>query len=261
MYMLWCSCWLAFALCLSLTLSPRTYTCIFIHVLHSFTYTMVRDDECVYSYIILNTNDINALRNSLPTSSWYKQVNTSLHTHIHKYIHTYICTHKNTCIHINISYIHTYIHIYIHMYINIYIHTCIHAYTRTFKQKFKHTNIQTTHTGTTYVHTHKRMYVRTYVHNGTERFVYYIHDYIYEMTGASNWTACKHRRWCLKCKGPFISNLAFHITITVRKTTRAERWGAGVETQKNVREEIGGWGRVPFNEPYAPLLSTIYDGA
>jgi len=40
-----------------------------------------------------------------------------------------------------------------------------------------------------------------------------------------------------------------------------ERWGAGVETQKNVREEIGGWGRVPFNEAYAPLLSTIYDGA
>ena len=42
---------------------------------------------------------------------------------------------------------------------------------------------------------------------------------------------------------------------------RIERWGAGVETQKNVRGEIGGWGRVPFNEPYAPSLSTIYDGA
>ena len=40
-----------------------------------------------------------------------------------------------------------------------------------------------------------------------------------------------------------------------------ERWGAGVETQKTVRGEIGGWGRVPFNEPYAPSLSTIYDGA
>jgi len=40
-----------------------------------------------------------------------------------------------------------------------------------------------------------------------------------------------------------------------------ERWGAGVETQKNVRGGIGGWGRVPFNEPYAPSLSTIYDGA
>ena len=40
-----------------------------------------------------------------------------------------------------------------------------------------------------------------------------------------------------------------------------ERWGAGVETQKNVRGEVGGWGRVPFNEPYAPSSSTIYDGA
>ena len=43
--------------------------------------------------------------------------------------------------------------------------------------------------------------------------------------------------------------------------TLSERWGAGVETQKNVRGEIGGWGRVPFNETYAPLLSTVYDGA
>ena len=43
--------------------------------------------------------------------------------------------------------------------------------------------------------------------------------------------------------------------------TKSEKWGSGVETQKNVREEIGGWGRVPFNEPYAPSLSTIYDGA
>ena len=41
----------------------------------------------------------------------------------------------------------------------------------------------------------------------------------------------------------------------------SERWGAGVETQKNVEGEIGGWGRVPFNETYAPSLSTIYDGA
>ena len=40
-----------------------------------------------------------------------------------------------------------------------------------------------------------------------------------------------------------------------------ERWGAGVETQKYVRGDIGGWGRVPFNETYAPSLSTIYDGA
>jgi len=38
-----------------------------------------------------------------------------------------------------------------------------------------------------------------------------------------------------------------------------EERGAGVETQKNVRGEVEGWGRVPFNEPYAPSLSTIYD--
>ena len=35
----------------------------------------------------------------------------------------------------------------------------------------------------------------------------------------------------------------------------------GVETQKNVPGEIRGWGGVPFNEPYAPSLSTICDGA
>ena len=59
-------------------------------------------------------------------------------------------------------------------------------------------------------------------------------------------------------------------TMTMRRAVRysvaiqshdAERWGAGVETQKNVRGVFGGWGRVPFNEPYAPSLSTIYDGA
>jgi len=35
---------------------------------------------------------------------------------------------------------------------------------------------------------------------------------------------------------------------------RNARWGAGVETQKNVRGEIGGWGRVPVNEPYTPYF-------
>ena len=49
--------------------------------------------------------------------------------------------------------------------------------------------------------------------------------------------------------------------LLLQTATSYERWGAGVETQKNVRGEVGGWGRVPFNEPYAPSLSTIYDGA
>ena len=54
---------------------------------------------------------------------------------------------------------------------------------------------------------------------------------------------------------------AFVCILSCIHTATYERWGAGVETQKNVRGEIGGWGRVPFNEPYAPSLSTIYDGA
>ena len=45
----------------------------------------------------------------------------------------------------------------------------------------------------------------------------------------------------------------------IHRSNLYERWGAGVETQKNVRGEIGGWGRVPFNENYAPhLLKYLY---
>jgi len=63
----------------------------------------------------------------------------------------------------------------------------------------------------------------------------------------------KHRRW---------NSAGIDMNIWgVGDSARAERWGAGVETQKNVRGEIGGWGRVPFNEIYTPSLSTIYDGA
>jgi len=36
--------------------------------------------------------------------------------------------------------------------------------------------------------------------------------------------------------------------------TDKERWGAGAETQKYVRGDIGGWGRVPCNETYAPSV-------
>jgi len=51
-----------------------------------------------------------------------------------------------------------------------------------------------------------------------------------------------------------------HMNENISVLSSEERWGAGVETQKNVQGEIGGWGRVPFNEPYAPSLSTISDG-
>jgi len=59
----------------------------------------------------------------------------------------------------------------------------------------------------------------------------------------------------------FSVSIYTHMYICHRLLEYRERWGPGVETQKNVRGEIGGWGRVPFNETYAPSLSTIYDGA
>ena len=52
-----------------------------------------------------------------------------------------------------------------------------------------------------------------------------------------------------------------YLDTSLKEKWQEEKWRAGVETQKSVRGEIGGWGRVPFNEPYAPSLSTIYDGA
>ena len=58
-----------------------------------------------------------------------------------------------------------------------------------------------------------------------------------------------------------VTYVDLYLRLKSQHYSHRERWGAGVETQKNVRGEIGGWGRVPFNEPYAPLLSTIYDGA
>jgi len=58
--------------------------------------------------------------------------------------------------------------------------------------------------------------------------------------------------------GRSLAGIDLHLTAL---NTSLERWGAGVETQKNVLGEVGGWGRVPFNEPYAPSLKPIYDGA
>jgi len=63
-------------------------------------------------------------------------------------------------------------------------------------------------------------------------------------------------------KEPYASlKTSYTLSMCLLRVDLRERWGAGVETQKNVRGEIGGWGRVPFNELHAPSFSTIYDGA
>ena len=68
-----------------------------------------------------------------------------------------------------------------------------------------------------------------------------------------DWPICDMTRWYVW----YDSSYKGYVT----SLSKSERWWAGVETQKNVRGEIGGWGRVPFNETYTPSLSTIYDGA
>ena len=49
--------------------------------------------------------------------------------------------------------------------------------------------------------------------------------------------------------------------VVVRKVNTRRGGGLGSRPKKMYGEKIGGWGRVPFNETYAPSLSTIYDGA
>jgi len=61
-------------------------------------------------------------------------------------------------------------------------------------------------------------------------------------------------RFCLKSVSParnFEDFREAHEENLIVLIVCMERWGAGVETQKNVRGEIGGWGRVPLNETYA----------
>ena len=72
-------------------------------------------------------------------------------------------------------------------------------------------------------------------------------------------TRCPVAR-CLCVRCPTLCNTLQPSSTAQAGADYSERWGAGVETQKTVRGEIGGWGRVQFNEPYAPSLSTIYDG-
>jgi len=75
------------------------------------------------------------------------------------------------------------------------------------------------------------------------------------------WISHVTYEWLCQCFEPYYDCLRCGARGMHHESWHKERWGAGVETPKNVRGEIGGWGRVPFNETYAPSLSTIYDGA
>ena len=128
----------------------------------------------------------------------------------------------------------------VHKFTYVYIYTYIHSHTRA------HAHIHThAHSHNLLSHTH-RYVPDIYIYNirflrAPERYIYiYIQDL----------SAPPKNRQKTQCSKHLVS-----------REKVSERWGAGVETPKNVRGEIGGWGRVPFNETYAPSLSTIYDGA
>ena len=111
-----------------------------------------------------------------------------------------------------------------------------------------------------YMHMYIYMYIHIYI-CGT----LYIYTYTYVWVSGTLYTytytyMCMYRRHIHMCI--YIMHQKPTCKFNSRSRNSAvERWGAGVETQKNIRGEVGGWGRVPFNEPYAPSLSTIYDGA
>ena len=128
---------------------------------------------------------------------------------------------------------------------------CINTYKYTYAEQNKCVYV--------FIHTHTHTHVYAYMHSPHIHIHTYMYIYMY---------VCVHV--CIDIITKRIKNLNsqvnFRISIYVFMCVRScvcynERWGAGVETQKNVRGEIEGWGRVPFNEPYAPSLSTIYDGA
>ena len=98
--------------------------------------------------------------------------------------------------------------------------------------------------------------IHTHSHLVTYRLVYRC---LFACEGLSQVYKCVYI-YIHKCELDLFSLLSSS-SARVMTHWRGERWGAGVETQKNVQEDFGGWGRVPFNETYAPSLSTIYDGA
>ena len=156
------------------------------------------------------------------------------------------------------------LHIYTHTYTT-YIHTkCIHSHIR-----FRvYTLYKCIYTSNQHLHTRSCVYTCRVVYTHSCKYTY-IQRY-QSFAVIAHVCACSFSQQALyiaralythEYKYTLIIKSIHVYECCISQQALYERWGAGVETQKNVRGEIGGWGRVPFNETYAPSLSTIYDGA
>ena len=126
-----------------------------------------------------------------------------------------------------------------------YIHVCSDSFTSDMTRSHATWLIPILHDSFMYDMTH--LYMTRLIHLQYNSFSSKTHSYITRLIHV----------W----HDSFVYAKTHSFTIQLILIKHDERWGAGVDTQKNVRGEIGGWGRVPFNETYAPSLSTIYDGA
>jgi len=191
-----------------------------------------------------------------------------------------ICICICLCIYI---YIHLYIYmciciyIYIYMYVYIYIHLCqcIHMYVTSGCVSSWENISHTLSAQNLYTHIQIHMYI--YTSNFVDVFMgmwhifiqsialnIYIYVYLYMYIYLYMYVYKHMFIYVSICVDVYICIYLCRCIYTYMRTALvscSERWGAGVETQKIVRREIWGWGRVPFNETYAPSLSTIYDGA
>ena len=169
-----------------------------------------------------------------------------MYIYIYMYVYMRICN----CIY-TYSYTHIYIYLYIHMRFKFFfgpVYTCIYSYIFIYART--QTHVRVCFDSCVCINTYPCMFQSFGGNTDCNSCPFWLWRF-------SRWAALGVYIFDESCHA-FASYPFWFERVVLLKT---ERWGAGVETQKNVRGEIGGWGRVPFNEPYAPSLSTIYDGA
>jgi len=232
---------------------------------------------CVWIYIYIYYKcKFAELLKELGAKSEYVYVCLSIFdTFTYLYVHMYLCL-CTSCIYV---YAHVYAHVFMfmHMFMHMYLClctclcTCIYVYAHVYAHQLRGSRREMPQISRyRCIHTHVHPILANILSIFCQFFVniWYWHAILH---GVSTLCRLPKLLGLFSKKNPIIvglfgkRNLVIWRSIKIyhptHRNTRNERWGAGVETQKNVRGVFKGWGRVPFNETYAPSLSTIYDEA